>query len=253
MMTSITFINHYHFIVVGLGNGILHISSMVVTQHYVTTRRGLVAGLVSAGGGVGITVISLLIKAGIRWRGWQVALLLEGVVVMMCAGCALLVNPDMDQLHVKNITGAPECPNETTSIVTERKYPCSNISQTARYSAEDNTKSNTHRSSAHTASVCQDASDDNQLIPSKSIKLKEINNQHETEYEENKLNNTCCSGCVRNRNICVSNSHIPELVLVSVAIGFFGFGYNGVFTYISLFTKQASIFRFPPSPGVKRC
>ena len=71
----------------------MYITSLVVTQQYVTEMRATAAGIVATGGGVGIMCFSLLVKAGLSWKGWRIALLLEAALVMLCATCALLVKP----------------------------------------------------------------------------------------------------------------------------------------------------------------
>ena len=79
-------------LVIGLGVALVYTPSIACVQPWFTTRRGLAAGIASAGIGAGTLVVPLLVVAAISLLQWRDAMRLVALVVLLAGlGATLLL------------------------------------------------------------------------------------------------------------------------------------------------------------------
>ena len=77
---------------IGIGIALVYTPSIACVQPWFTRRRGLAAGIASAGIGAGTLVVPLLASGAIAWLQWRDALrLLALAVLVLGLGCAALM------------------------------------------------------------------------------------------------------------------------------------------------------------------
>jgi MFS family permease len=77
---------------IGIGIALVYTPSIACVQPWFTRRRGLAAGIASAGIGAGTLVVPLLASGAIAWLQWRDALRLMALVVLVLGlGCAALM------------------------------------------------------------------------------------------------------------------------------------------------------------------
>jgi MFS family permease len=77
---------------IGIGIALVYTPSIACVQPWFTRRRGLAAGIASAGIGAGTLVVPLLATGAIAWMQWRDALrLLALAVLVLGLGCAALM------------------------------------------------------------------------------------------------------------------------------------------------------------------
>ncbi|MEY4268482.1 MAG: putative MFS-type transporter YhjX [Pseudomonadota bacterium] len=77
---------------IGIGIALVYTPAIACVQPWFTRRRGLAAGIASAGIGAGTLVVPLLASGAIAWLQWRDALrLLARVVLVLGLGCAALL------------------------------------------------------------------------------------------------------------------------------------------------------------------
>ncbi|WP_158288906.1 MFS transporter [Rubrivivax albus] len=90
--TSMTQLTLFYGLGLGVGIALVYTPSIGCVQPWFTRRRGLAAGIASAGIGAGTFAVPLLATAAIAWWGWRGAMLAlaAGVVVLGLAATVLL-------------------------------------------------------------------------------------------------------------------------------------------------------------------
>ncbi len=78
-------------VVIGLGVALVYTPSIACVQPWFTTRRGLAAGIASAGIGAGTLVVPLLVVAAISLLQWRDAMRLAGIAVLLAGLSATLL------------------------------------------------------------------------------------------------------------------------------------------------------------------
>ena len=77
---------------IGIGIALVYTPSIACVQPWFTRRRGLAAGIASAGIGAGTLVVPLLASGAIAWLQWRDALRLMALAVLVLGlGCAALM------------------------------------------------------------------------------------------------------------------------------------------------------------------
>ena len=77
---------------IGIGIALVYTPSIACVQPWFTRRRGLAAGIASAGIGAGTLVVPLLASGAIAWLQWRDALRLMALAVLVLGlGCAALI------------------------------------------------------------------------------------------------------------------------------------------------------------------
>ncbi len=78
-------------VVIGLGVALVYTPSIACVQPWFSTRRGMAAGIASAGIGAGTLVVPLLVVAAISLQQWRDAMRLAGVAVLLAGLSATLL------------------------------------------------------------------------------------------------------------------------------------------------------------------
>lgn len=77
----------------GLGIGLIYLPASVMVGYYFEKRRGIAAGISSAGAGVGMLVLSPLAAYLVEECGWQGCLIIMAGVILQCLICGSLMRP----------------------------------------------------------------------------------------------------------------------------------------------------------------
>ena len=83
----------YYVLLAGIGHGFCFIITINVAQFYFQKKLGFVNGIVHAGSGVGLLVLTPIIERLCAEYGWQGALLIHSAILANFLVCGALFRP----------------------------------------------------------------------------------------------------------------------------------------------------------------
>lgn len=106
----------------GFGMGLVYLPSVTMINAYFNRKRGLFAGVVTSGSGIGLLVLSLLIDLLINEYGWRGCYLIIGGILLNLCVCSSLMRPLADNYRSKSNAGInfPSKPVSDKSAVDEK-------------------------------------------------------------------------------------------------------------------------------------